>query len=193
MSTRPPAADAAAALPTLRECKVRASLLLKALRSADPARAAAAAQRLRALRSFSRLTPERIVAWRDDVRRKHALAVIAAELGYPSWVALRAACDVRGAAPVPRVERLFDGPSDVFLNHWCKSYEEASRVREDTNGFLFPYRLHYVVCTAQLLASRGVDPHDPDWARIGRDWVRPRDPLAFARLARRLADAGLAA
>ena len=193
MSTRPPAADAAAALPTRRECKVRASLLLKALRSADPARAAAAAERFRVLRSFSRLTPERIVAWRDDVRRKHALAVIAAELGYPSWTALRAACEMRGPAPSPRVEWLFEGSSEVFLNHWCKSYEEASRVREETGGFLFPYRMHYVVCTAPLLAARGVDPHDPDWEQIGRDWVRPRDPVAFARLAARLADAGLAA
>jgi hypothetical protein len=28
----------------------------------------------------------------------------------------------------------------------------------------------------------GIDPDDPDWARIGYDFVRPRDPEAHLRL-----------
>ena len=44
---------------------------------------------------------------------------------------------------------------------------------------------------AELLVSRGVDPHDPDWSRIGHDWARPKDDVAFKRLARRIAESGL--
>jgi hypothetical protein len=91
-STSAPASPAPG-VPTLRECKIRASLLLKALRSTDRERALGAAERFRVLPRFRALAPERIVAWRDEVRRKHALAVIAAELGYDSWDALRAASE----------------------------------------------------------------------------------------------------
>jgi hypothetical protein len=168
---------------TLHECKVRASLLLKALRSDDPARQLVAAERFRVLPAFARLTPERIAAWRTDIRRKHALAVIAAEFGYPSWTALRDASTAENTS----MEWLFERGKSVFLNHWCTTYEEAAEVRARTDGFLFPYRHQFVVCSAQLLADRGLDPYDPDWARIGRDWARPRDRVAFARLVSRVA------
>jgi hypothetical protein len=153
-----------------------------------------AAERLRVLPSFAALATERIVEWRDEIRRKHALAAIAAELGYDSWDALRAACERADPQSAVDVERLFAGPrSDVFLNHWCRSYDEARAIHEQTAAFLFPYRSQFVVCPGELLALHGIDPFDPDWARIGRDWARPRDQAAFARLARRLVDAGFAA
>ena len=28
----------------------------------------------------------------------------------------------------------------------------------------------------------GLDPEDPDWERIGHDWVRPQDREAWTRL-----------
>jgi len=181
-------------VPTLRECKIRASLLLKAARSDDPARALAAAERFRVLPAFAPLAPARIVAWRESLRRKHALAVVAAELGFASWPALRDACTPAGASPrAPRLDWLFDAGCAVFLNHWCATYAEAAEIRARTGGFLIPYREQYVVCTPELLAARGLDPHDPDWERIGRDWARPRDSGAFARLAARIVEAGLAA
>ena len=31
----------------------------------------------------------------------------------------------------------------------------------------------------------GLDPDDPDWARIGNDWVQPRDMAAHRRLVER--------
>jgi len=195
MRVRPESGTAARGpvVPTLRECKIRASLLLKALRSADRERALAAAERFRVLPRFAALAPERIAAWSGEIRRKHALAVVAAELGYRSWVELRDACEAEHPGRPVNVERLFAGPaSDVFLNHWCRTYEEARTVHERADGFLFPYRAHFVVCPPGVLAARGVDPFDPDWRRIGHDWVRPRDQAAFARLTRRLADAGLA-
>ena len=56
----------------------------------------------------------------------------------------------------------------------------------ETRRYLFPYRQHFVVCEAALLEDLGINPNDPDWDRIGRDWVRPLDVRAQARLAVRL-------
>jgi len=176
------ASQQARALPSLRECKIRASLLLKALRSDDERRAIAAAERIRALPMFARLDAARIVAWRDDVRRKHALATIAVEHGFDSWNALRDACapDSSGAT----MEWMFDAGA-VFLNHWCSTYQEAAAIHAEAGGFLFSYGRQFVVCAAELLLSRGVDAYDPDWNLIGRDAARPTDPAAFDRLMRR--------
>ncbi len=176
-------------VPTVRECAIRASLLLKALRSNDSARAAAAAERFRVLPHFAALTPERLVAWSNDIRRKHALNVIAVECGYPSWAALRT------AAPMPRtahVESLFDAPRSAFyLSQWCRTYEDARAVLGAEGGFLFPYRTQFVVCAGGLLAEHGIDALDPDWDLIDHDWVKPADPAAFARLNAKLVACGL--
>ncbi len=37
----------------------------------------------------------------------------------------------------------------------------------------------------ECVRERGLDPDDPDWERIGRDWVRPLDAAARERLAER--------
>jgi hypothetical protein len=69
---------------TLRECRIRASLLLKGLRAEDTSRALQAAGRLRALPDFAQLSPSELLARKDSVQRKHALAAIAREQGHAS-------------------------------------------------------------------------------------------------------------
>ena len=190
---RTPSAPAAppASLPSLRECTIRASVLLKALRSGDVPRALAAAERLRVLPHFTRLTPERIAAWGRDIRRKHALAAVAAELGFTSWTELRHAC-VNDKPRAPDIGSLFDRTSTaVYLNYWCRTYEEAVVAQASSRGYLFPYRSQFVVAPAGVLEAYGIDALDPDWERIGRNWVRPRDQRAFERLCRKVSAAGV--
>jgi hypothetical protein len=56
---------------------------------------------------------------------------------------------------------------------------------------LFPYGpRQFVVCESGFVRALGVDPADPDWERIGHDWVRPKDPAARARLEVRLRQLG---
>jgi hypothetical protein len=156
------------------------------LRSGDPPRALAAADRLRVLPHFANLTPERIAAWGADIRRKHALSAIAIELGFGSWDELKAVCQREEPRPFD-IGSLFDRPSTaVFLNHWCRTYEEAAAIHADAGGFLFPYRSQFVVAPAGVLEAHGIDARDPDWERIGRDWVRPRDMRAYERLRARV-------
>ena len=176
----------AAAPLSLQECKVRASLLLKELGSPDTARATRAAERLRALPGFARASPAEVLARRDSVQRKHALAVIAHEQGHDSWAALKAA---REESPPSLVdfEALLSRVGGLYLNRWFATYEDALASLRAQGGYLFPFRHQFFVCEASLLTTLGVDLTDTDWALAGPDWVTPRDAAAHARLEQRLA------
>lgn len=176
----------AAAPLSLQECKVRASLLLKELSSPDTARATRAAERLRALPGFARSSPAEVLARRDSVQRKHALAVIAHEQGHDSWAALKAA---REESPPSLVdfEALLSRVGGLYLNRWFATYEEALASLRAQGGYLFPFRDQFFVCEASLLTTLGVDLTDPDWTLAGPDWVTPLDAAAHSRLEQRLA------
>ncbi len=178
-------ASRTAAPLSLQECKVRASLLLKELGSPEASRATRAAERLCALPAFSRLTPGELLARRDSVQRKHALAVIALEQGHASWAELKAA---REASPPPPVdfEALLSRVGGLFLNRWFTTYEDALASWRVQGGYLFPFRQQFFVCEASLLTTLGVDLGDPDWALAGANWVEPLDAAAHARLEQRL-------
>jgi hypothetical protein len=71
----------------------------------------------------------------------------------------------------------------VILNRWFTTYESARASRDAEGGYLLPYRNQFFVTLAEGVRELGLDPDDPDWARIGWDWVRPADAPAWARLA----------
>jgi hypothetical protein len=170
----------------LEEFRIRASRLKKELNSADSAIALRAAERFRILPAFHDKTPERIASGRAYVQRKHALAVVANEAGFESWIHLRCA-KMLGAASTFDTAALFRHGSAGFLNLWFRRYEEARQLlAAEPKRYLFPHREHFFLCEALFLENAGVDSTDPDWDRIGRDWVRPADTRAHARLAVRL-------
>jgi hypothetical protein len=74
---------------------------------------------------------------------------------------------------------------DVFLNRWFTTYEAARAARATEGGFLFPFGGHFFVTEDGGVRELGLDPRDPDWERIGWDWVRPLDRDAWDRLAER--------
>lgn len=76
---------------------------------------------------------------------------------------------------------------DAILNRWFTVYEEARAALELEGGYLLPYRNYFFVTSSEGIRELGLDPNDPDWARIGWDWVRPRDPEAWARLCQKRA------
>jgi len=71
---------------------------------------------------------------------------------------------------------------DVFLNRWFTAYEGAKASLDAEGGYLFPYGNHFFITVAEAVRELGLDPDDPDWERIGWDWVRPKDPEAWERL-----------
>ena len=65
-----------------------------------------------------------------------------------------------------------------------KTAKEAIESRQRTllGGSLF-------VTSPEGVRELGLDPDDADWARIGWDWVRPLDAVAWERLRARRATA----
>ncbi len=174
---------------TLDECKIQASLLLKDLRGDDGPRARRGAERFRILPHFRSLEPDAILGGRASIRLKHALAALAAELGYATW----AECKRRLEAPPNHrldTEAFFVAMGAAYLNRWFARYDEARASLEAEGGYLFPFRRQFFICEAGFLEARDIDPTHPDWERIGRDWVRPRDEAARDRLERKLVAMG---
>ncbi len=169
----------------LSKLRARARLLLRQLRSDDPARSTAAAARFGRLATLAACAsdPPRLA---QRARLKHALTVIALEHGQPSWPALKAALDRAPAEAVVWYPR----GMGAFLNRWFARYEDARWSLEAEGGYLFPYRDQFFVCEARALEVLGLDADDPDWARIDRDCARPGDVEAYARLRQRRAAHG---
>lgn len=68
---------------------------------------------------------------------------------------------------------------DAFLNHWFPTYEEARAWRQAEGGYLFPHRGQFFVTGPAAVRELGLVPDDPNWEKIGWDWVRPRDREAW--------------
>lgn len=175
---------------TVHECKIRASLLLKELRCDERPRTVRAAERFRAFPAFASLDTDAIIERRGTIQLKHALAAIAAELGYPTWTACKRRLEVPANLRL-ETERFFESRTGepvgaAYLNRWFARYDEARASLESDGGYLFPYRHQFFICEGGFLDARGIDPSDPDWERIGRDWVRPIDAEARRRLERAL-------
>lgn len=160
-------------------CRAEARRLWKHLNGPDPVRARAAALRFASL-STPAGGPEAVLAARSRLRRKHALAVVAAELGFAGWNELVRAFEAAAEAPpfhTPRMESL--------VNRWFTSHNEAAASRAAEGGWLLAFGRQFVVTEAEGVRALGLDPDDPDWARVGFDLAVPRDRAAFARLCAR--------
>ncbi|MGA9658459.1 MAG: hypothetical protein WBQ60_05120 [Asticcacaulis sp.] len=161
----------------LNACKRDAAKLLKALRSDEEWAHATALER------FSRLITQ---AQPAQVQLKHALAVVALESGYPSWVALKQAVDdtMRGALDF---SEFFASPClKDSINHWFATYDEAKAHQLAHGGILLPYRHQFFVTSEAILPRLGYEADDPDWHDIGHDFARPASLDAQTRIKSRL-------
>lgn len=73
-----------------------------------------------------------------------------------------------------------------FLNRWFAHYEQARASLEKEGGYLFPYKSQFFITEREAIRELGLDPDDPDWELIGRDWVKPLDLPAYERLRKKL-------
>lgn len=146
----------------LIEAKIQASILLKSLRSID---AEKTASRFKLLPAFANLSIEDIL--QNDVKRKHALAVIAIENGFKSWVDLKM-----------QIHFIIGG----YLNLWFANYNEAKSHLNSAVGYLLPYKKQFFICDANYIKQIGFDPDDPNWKLIGFDWAVPENKEAWQRL-----------
>jgi hypothetical protein len=174
-------ADLPARQPTpelLQRCREDAQQLWHHLRSTDGAAATMAAGRLLVLPEFHGTTAVDLLADLAHLRLWHALMAVAREQGHDSWPALRAACEATVLGPTA----MYVQAMSAFQNQWFADYDEARQVRLHEGGYLLPYRHYFFIAERDAVAELGLDPDDPDWERIGFDWIHPRDEAAHARL-----------
>lgn len=146
----------------LEEYKIKASILLKALRGSD---AEKAANRFKRLPEFADLSISTIL--QKEIKRKHALHLIAVENGFNSWFDLKM-----------QINFIVGG----YLNLWFSNYPEAKLHLQTVGGFLLPFKNQFFICNTNYIQQIGFDPDDPDWKLIGYDWVQPENKKAWQRL-----------
>jgi hypothetical protein len=119
----------------------------------------------------------------DTVQRKHCLTVTALQLGFRSWAH---ALEVLEGDTEDYGTLLYPSTCHGHYNIWSAHYDEARGIREDNGGYLLAYKRQFLIVDRHYIESMGLDPEDPDWECIGRDWVKPKDRKARARLYEKL-------
>lgn len=160
----------------VEELKIRARILQKSLEQGAPA----TATRLRCLRELRRASDEDVARFVPDARLKHCLAVVAREAGFDDFQ--HASAILTGERSDDFGTLLCQNGSAAHWNIWSASYEEARDIRAAHGGFLLPFKRQFFVTDRYYVEELGLDPDDPDFALIGRDWARPADPAARVRL-----------
>jgi hypothetical protein len=159
------------------DLKSHARVLHRRALERDPA----ALQRLRKLPEFARKTDEDIAR---ALQRKHCLAAAARALGFASWLHLCAVLSDREQDDFGTL--LYPTTCHGYYNIWSASYDDAHEIRAAHGGYLLAYKRQFLIVDPPFIESMGLDPEDPDWERMARDWPRPRDPEARRRLYRQL-------
>lgn len=161
----------------IHELKVRAEILHGRIR----VRNVPALARLRALPEFRRSSDRGLAAIAKTIRRRHCLAVIAAELGFSGWAQAKGM--ITGESETAEFGTLLcPKRCGGHINRWYKTYEDAAVVRKTCRGYLLAYRHQFLVVDQYYIESLGLDPDDPDWKALGFDWARPRNAGARSRL-----------
>ena len=140
-----------------------------------------AVARLRSLPEFRAVGPESLG---EVLKHRHGLAVVARDLGFVGWSHLTAL--VQGTAMDDAGTILYPHGASAHWNIWSASYDEARAIRDEHGGYLLAYKRHFFIVDRHFIETLGLDPEDDDWRRIGRDWARPADVAARARLIAKL-------
>jgi hypothetical protein len=119
----------------------------------------------------------------EAVQRKHCLTASALQLGFRSWMhaveALEGRSDDFGTL-------LYPSTCYGHYNIWSAHYAEAREIRAQHGGYLLAYKRQFLIVECNYIESLGLEPEDPDLEAIGRDWVKPADYAARARLYEKL-------
>ncbi|WP_124095022.1 hypothetical protein [Burkholderia gladioli] len=113
------------------------------------------------------------------------LDLLAREAGHEDWPALnrQLRAQLEGSDDIAETELYKFNASEFNLNVWFPSYEDAREYLDTHRGFyLLQFKGHCFLAQAPHIVDIGLEPKDPDWERIGWDWVRPKDPEAKQRL-----------
>jgi hypothetical protein len=157
---------------TLEEYKIQAQILLKNLNSANTEIVSNAKNRFINVAIFTAVDDIQMLA-----KLKHALAVIAIENGFDSWLNLKTYFD--------KTRHTNFIMHSGFLNQWFSTYKDAKSYLTEMkpgSSFLLPFKKQFFICDANVIEHFGFNPHDQDWQLINYNWVEPNNIVAWERL-----------
>lgn len=157
----------------LSDLKAQARILHRQLSKGEP-RAVARSRQLQELKGHP------VPKLTESVRRRHCLTIVARELGFQGWP--HAVAVLSGRDMVDAGTLLYPNGANAHWNVWSASYDEAESIRREHGGYLLAYGRHFFIVDRHFITTIGLDPDDPDWELIGRDWVKPHLPEARERL-----------
>ncbi len=76
--------------------------------------------------------------------------------------------------------------TSAYWKNWHASYEDAVAEQEGTEFFLLPYQQQFFLCDGHYIKALGIADDDMHLARVGRDWVYPKDKAAFKALMKKI-------
>jgi hypothetical protein len=159
------------------ELKAHARVVHRRVLTQDPL----ALRGMRELSEFAR-TPDAELC--RAVRRRHCLLLVARRLGFRDWN--HALAILTGSDSQDFGTLLYPSTCHGHWNIWSASYDEARSIRAAHGGYLLAYKRQFLIVDRYYVDSMGIDPDDPDWNSMGRDWIRPEDLEARGRLYRKL-------
>lgn len=154
------------AVDIVEELKDKARLLHKAVEASDEK----AIARVRTSPDLKGLPADQIPA---AVQRKHCLSTLAREIGFSGWSHAVTVLDGRPSDDMGTL--LSPAGASAYWNIWSASYDEARQIREEHGGYLLAYKRHFFIVDRHYIEMLGLDPEDPRWQRMARDWARPGD------------------
>lgn len=153
--------------------------------------------RLKQLSFLSNFNISQIINVLDTIKLKHCLDLIAIENNFLSWQDLvqnhmhtneMTEEDIK-ENDLEEYELYRYNLSEAALNSWYPTYAEAKIHLDRSGGYLLPYKNHFFICQAQHIVGLGINPNDPDWEKIGKNWIEPKDKAAKLRLIEKLKEA----
>lgn len=159
--------------------KESASILLKHCQNKDNE----AIARFHILKSWKTLSAhnEPVLA---SLQLKDALAVIALENGYESWVELKSALDHAAETSLLAEikDQFYPKGFTTYWNIWFTKYSQAKKTLNEGKGFLLPFRNQFFIVEEHFVDSIGLPHTLPEWKEIGNDWVHPKNVKAWLKL-----------
>lgn len=115
-----------------------------------------------------------------ELQRKHCLAAVAREIGFPNWKAVINCFEMEASTDFAKF--LHPKRCHIFWNIWLATYDEAAKVHADHGGFLLTYENQFIVVDDDYVSALGAKSDNALWAQIGRNWAKPKDYAARSRL-----------
>lgn len=179
---------------TIDEFKLAAIRLSKAIQSSrclPPENNHELLSRLRKIGAFQQTSLEELEKKLCKMTLADCQQIIALEAGEKDWEnLLKTHTDIEQLLTSDEY-LLYDKSNNAGdLNIWFPNYIEAKTYLDNHKGFyLLPYKNTFFLCRTPYIEGLGIKANDPDWTKIGYNWVQPLDPTAKNRLREKLVEA----